>query len=103
MANQTANQAMAKRDDQRGTMRYAIIPSPFDLMRRFTDDVDRLFLAIAGGDPFAVNARSARPMAATASLATWVPSVEVTTRGDDLVIQADLPGVKPEDVQVELD
>jgi HSP20 family protein len=29
--------------------------------------------------------------------------VEVTTRGDDLVLNADLPGVKPEDVRVETD
>ena len=32
---------------------------------------------------------------------TWAPSVDVLTRGDDLVVRADLPGIKPEDVQVE--
>jgi HSP20 family protein len=31
----------------------------------------------------------------------WTPSVDVTTRGDDLVIEADLPGINPDDVEIE--
>jgi HSP20 family protein len=33
----------------------------------------------------------------------WTPSVDVNPRGDDLVVSADLPGVKPENVQIECD
>ena len=40
-----------------------------------------------------------RPSPGEMSSKEW--SVEVTARGDDLVVSADLPGVKPEDVRVE--
>jgi uncharacterized membrane protein HdeD (DUF308 family)/HSP20 family molecular chaperone IbpA len=33
---------------------------------------------------------------------TWSPKVDVMQRGNDLVLRADLPGVKPEDVYVEV-
>lgn len=33
----------------------------------------------------------------------WLPQVEVLQRGDNLVVRADLPGLRPEDVRVEVD
>jgi HSP20 family protein len=32
----------------------------------------------------------------------WVPAVDATTKNGDLVIRAELPGVKPEDVDISL-
>src|SRR5439155_21406466 len=37
------------------------------------------------------------------SLATWTPQVETFRRGDNLVVRADLPGLKKDDVNVEID
>jgi HSP20 family protein len=80
--------------------------SPFELMRRFSEDVDRLFESFGFprfGWPFETTERAlARPTTGTAVTA-WTPSVEVFARGDDLVVRADLPGVKPEDVNVEVE
>ncbi|HET9012295.1 MAG TPA: Hsp20/alpha crystallin family protein, partial [Gemmatimonadaceae bacterium] len=40
---------------------------------------------------------------AMAPSGSWMPQVEVTTRNDALVVRADLPGVKREDVRIDLD
>lgn len=106
---QSQSQGLSRRADQGGMVRYGGLVSPFDLIRRFTEDVDRLFLAAIGGPgavaPYETAGRAPARMSAGTSMpmVTWVPSVEVTTRGDDLVIATDLPGVKPEDVQVEVE
>lgn len=67
--------------------------SPFELMRRMSDDLDRMFSEY----PFPE---------ATASWAEapalWSPDVEVFQHGDELVVRADLPGVNKEDLKVEM-
>lgn len=60
--------------------------SPFELMRRFTEDMDRFFQAPArGGEEMA-----------------WSPSVEVREKDNQLIVCADLPGLKQEDVKIEV-
>ena len=86
---------------------------PFDLMRRMSEDMDRLFeqfgfgrsgfgLAPSAGSLLGSNMadRSSR-FAGTDSL--WAPQVEVGQRGDRLVVRADLPGIDKDDVHVEVD
>jgi HSP20 family protein len=65
--------------------------SPFELMRRFTDELDRAFesLGIARG-------------AGAGEIQMWTPSVEVFERDNNLVVRAELPGLDKEDVKVEL-
>lgn len=36
-------------------------------------------------------------------LAQWIPQMEVLQRGDQLVVRADLPGLTPDDVQIEIE
>jgi HSP20 family protein len=64
--------------------------SPFELMRRFTDELDRAFegLGIARG--------------AGGEIEMWTPSVEVFERDNNLVVRAELPGLDKDDVKVEL-
>jgi HSP20 family protein len=62
--------------------------SPFDLMRRFTEDMDRFF---EGAAPGWVTRSS-----------IWSPPIEITEQDGHLMISAELPGVKKEDVKVEL-
>lgn len=57
--------------------------NPLELMRRFTDEMDRTF---TGG-------REGRGM--------WAPSIEVKEKDNNLIICADLPGLNREDVKVE--
>jgi HSP20 family protein len=77
--------------------------SPFSFMRRMTEDMDRLFenfvLGRSLGLPFADADRDA--WRSGLAEATWVPQVETFRRGDKLVVRADLPGLKKEDVTVE--
>ncbi len=65
--------------------------SPFELMRRFTDELDRAFegLGIARG-------------AGGGEIQMWTPSVEVFERENNLVVRAELPGLDKDDVRVEL-
>jgi HSP20 family protein len=65
--------------------------SPFELMRRFTDELDRAFegLGIAHG-------------AGGGEIQMWTPSVEVFERDNNLVVRAELPGTDPGDVRIEM-
>jgi HSP20 family protein len=36
------------------------------------------------------------------TLRAWVPKIDVVQRGHDLVVRADLPGVDPDDIEVEI-
>jgi HSP20 family protein len=60
---------------------------PFSLIRRMTEDMDRVFENALG-----------RGLGERA----WAPEVETFRRDDKLVVRADLPGMKKEDVNVEV-
>jgi HSP20 family protein len=60
--------------------------SPFGLMRDFTSELERLFH---------------RPDASVA-MDAWSPAVDVRKCNGDLVVTAELPGLKKEEVKVEL-
>jgi HSP20 family protein len=57
--------------------------NPWAMMREFTDEMDRMF--------------TAGPMAEA-----WAPAVDVRRCNGDLVITAELPGLKKEDIKVEV-
>jgi HSP20 family protein len=64
--------------------------SPFDLMRRFTEDMDRFFEGAGPG------------WTTGSSMGIWSPPIEITEQDGQLMISAELPGVKKDDVKVEL-
>ena len=59
--------------------------SPFAMMREFTNEMDRLFRGGAGTD-----------------LPAWAPTMDVQQCNGNLVVSAELPGLKKEDVKVEV-
>ncbi len=61
--------------------------SPFQLMRRFSEDLDRAF---SGGREW-IGGRG-----------LWAPAVEVRQEGTNMVVRADLPGLSKDDVKVEV-
>ncbi|MDM7915637.1 MAG: Hsp20/alpha crystallin family protein [Candidatus Eisenbacteria bacterium] len=67
--------------------------SPFDLMRRFTEEMGRWF---DGFGPRAGAMRSGR------AAVSWAPPVEILERDNHLLVRAELPGMKKEDVKVEV-
>jgi len=62
---------------------------PFALMREFTNEMDRMFKSA----PLAEGAEG---------LAAWTPAVDITRCNGDLVVTAELPGLKKEEVKVEM-
>lgn len=64
--------------------------NPFGLMREFTDEMDRIFQAVA-------------PRTATsADLNAWSPTVDIRQCNGDLVVTAEVPGLKKDEIKVEL-
>ena len=69
--------------------------SPFSFMKRFGEEMDRLF-----GD-FSPGRNWIPPALAEVTGANWAPQVEMFERDGELVVRADLPGLKKDDVKVE--
>lgn len=61
--------------------------NPFSMMRRLSEDMDRTF---------------GRFFSRGETEGFWSPAIEVTEQGGQLKVHADLPGLKPEDVKVEI-
>jgi len=61
--------------------------SPFTLMRRLTEDMDRMFSGWGG--------QNVEP-------AGWIPPVEVREANGNLLVSAELPGMGKDDVKVEV-
>src|SRR5208282_401578 len=80
---------------------------PLAMMRRITEDMDRLFesFGFGRGAPFPSEfgrgdlAGLGNPESASS---LWAPHIEAYERDGKLVINADLPGVKKEDLHAEL-
>ena len=60
--------------------------SPFAMMREFTDEMDRMF----------------RGNGSEKEIQAWSPAVDVQRCNGNLVVSAELPGLKKEDVKVEV-
>jgi HSP20 family protein len=71
--------------------------SPFTLMRRMSDEMDRMFATALSG-----TGTSATSSGAGGGMATWVPAIEVKERNNQLDVAADLPGMSKDDVKVEV-
>jgi HSP20 family protein len=106
---QARGSAMARRQ-QSTPGGYGTTGSPFSLMRRMAEDMDRLFEDFGFDVPGfafspALSSQSApRRGSANAFQRTgWIPQIETFQRGDKLVLRADLPGMRKEDVSVEIE
>ncbi len=103
---QTTNQ---ERSNQRGGQltrpeRNRDVMTPFGFMRRFSDDMDRLFDDFAR-NPFGLalgEGRGLLPGMETMQGGAWAPRIEMFQRDSDLIVRADLPGLTKDDVQVEI-
>jgi HSP20 family protein len=71
--------------------------SPFGALQRFADDVDRMFEEF--GMPRAL---SGRPGTTERRSAMWAPAIDVIQKDDQLVIKADVPGMKKDDLTIEV-
>jgi HSP20 family protein len=80
--------------------------NPFELMAQLSREMDRMMSAAFGGSPFfGSNFRSLFQRGRDDEWNTptlWTPRVDVEQRGDSIVVRADLPGVRKEDIQLEV-
>jgi HSP20 family protein len=83
-------------------------PNAFGVMQRFADEIDRIFDDFGFGT-FGLSPRFARRnwgspwwRGGQAQWDVWNPDVEVFQRGNEIVVRADLPGLKREDVKVDV-
>src|SRR5689334_21826524 len=60
--------------------------NPFSMMRRMNEEIERFFSGHAAG----------------AGSGHWSPAIEVKEEGGKLKITADLPGIKEEDIKVQV-
>jgi HSP20 family protein len=71
--------------------------TPFTLMRRLIDDIDRLAQAGGAGAEDAGLA----PWPAEPTALAWVPALEIFERDGQLVIRTELPGIKKEQLRID--
>ena len=79
--------------------------SPFAFMRRFMEEMDRLFEDFGAGHGLfgSSTGRELAPRGFSAmSQALWSPQTEVFERGGQLVVRADLPGLTKDDIEVNI-
>src|SRR5437016_11512604 len=72
--------------------------SPFSMLRRMREDMDRLFEGFWRHSPM----EFAPPWTGETAMGLWNPHVDVREHDGMLSIAADLPGVKSDDVNVEI-
>ena len=93
----TGNQSTALQNRKVGELGEQLVATPFTLMRRFGEEMDRMF-----GD-FDLGRDWLSPVLDRAKLppGLWSPQVEMFERDNQLVLRADLPGLTKDDVDVE--
>src|SRR5687768_1708517 len=76
--------------------------SPFSLMRRFSEEMDRLFGDFGFGGSLASGVGREFGRRTDLEGSMWLPQVEAFEREGKLIIRADLPGLTKDDIEVDI-
>jgi HSP20 family protein len=100
-------EALARTERDRGALQRrdagSWLASPFDFMERMAEEMDRTFDRMFRDFGFSRGSfLSRRPFAALQREGVWSPRIEAFQKGDRFIVRADLPGLKKDDVQVEV-
>lgn len=76
--------------------------NPFSFMRRFSEDMDRLFGDFGLGRGLASGFAGEAGRLADLEGSMWSPQVEAFERDGKLIIRADLPGLTKDDINVDI-
>jgi HSP20 family protein len=76
--------------------------TPFSFMRRFTDDMERMFEDFQGFRFPTFFDRDFWPFRKEFETFEWMPQIEVLQKNGQFMVKADLPGLTKDDVKVEL-
>ena len=93
---QEEGQNLPVRREERGIKPFEEwgIESPFRMMRRIRDDIDRMFSEFG----FPTLGRAA--IMPLERLQTMAPAIDVWETDSDVMVRADLPGVDPDNIQI---
>jgi HSP20 family protein len=89
-----------RRQDSDDPFGFSLMPSeffstnPFSMMRRMHDEMDRMFAESFG--------RGAGQRSLASQGTGWMPAVEVSEREGNYIVCAELPGIKKDDVKIEV-
>jgi HSP20 family protein len=86
--------SIARRDEQQ-VVRRTSTASPFQILDRFADEMDRMFNEFGFG-------RAWNRESSMDESITWAPRIDITQRNNEVVIRADLPGLEKGDVKVDV-
>ena len=78
------------------TRRFGWSGSPVRALQRFADEMDRMF------DDFGFGGRWNAPLWRETAAEAWAPEIDVFHRNNELTIRADLPGLKRDEVSVDI-
>jgi HSP20 family protein len=70
--------------------------TPFRTLQRMADEMDRMF------DDFGLGRRWTRPLWRETGTDMWAPDIDVFQNNNELTIRADVPGLKREDLTVDI-
>ncbi len=73
------------------------LEEPIGMMRRMSEEMDQLFERFIGRP---IASRFGQGQGGVAG--KWMPQVEVVQQGDALLVSADVPGIKREDINIEV-
>ena len=97
MAQKEGTLTRTRAESRPGLVRaWARDVSPFTALQRMADEMDRMF------DDFGFGRRWARPSWRETAGELWAPDVEVFQKNNELTIRADLPGLKRDDLTVDI-
>lgn len=84
-----------------GLQRYGndMLASPFQMFRRLTDEMDQFFNRAFGGG-YLPGRSDLGTGSWSSSPSAWAPRIEAFQRGDQFIVRAELPGLKRDDVRV---
>jgi HSP20 family protein len=113
IAQQNNEQSLQQTGEQKQelTRREQYTPSlwtnPFSFMRRFSEEMDRIFEDFGFGRSLIGSRLSSDLLPSTwgsgqAFQTLWNPEVEVFEKDGQLIVRADLPGINKDDVKVEV-
>jgi|SRR6266542_2288494 len=104
--NQTeGGQTLSRRErENRGLQRWdPSFASPFEFMDRMTDEMDRWFDRVSRDLGFPRRSwLSRREFGTPSRQGIWSPRIEAFQKGDRFIVRAELPGLKKDEVNVEL-
>jgi HSP20 family protein len=72
--------------------------SPFRMLERFADELDSVFDNFGLGRSWL----APRSRSAQGGVEMWAPQLEISQQNNELVVRADLPGLKKDDVSVDV-